>query len=303
MKISIIIPNYNGLLLLKKNLPKVIAGSEDAEIIIVDDASTDGSADWLKINYPKIRLIRNVINEGFASTVNIGVTASTSELVLLLNSDVVPQSHFLAPLIYHFNSPTVFAVGALQKTDDMKSKNIQGRGIGAFKKGFLTHARGNPEKTNTLWVFGGAGMFRKDIWEKLGGVEKIYNPFYWEDIDLSYRALKSGYNLIFEPKSIVIHQMEKSSIRTNYNPDFIKTITYRNQILFVWLNITDFRFILSHIFYLPIHIARSLLKFDWAFISGFMKAVCLLPEVIRKRRNHKQKFIKKDSEVLAPFIE
>ena len=198
MKISILIPNYNGVEILKKNLPKVTKYSDNAEIIVVDDASSDDSIAMLKENFPQIKVITKTRNEGFASTVNLGVKSAKNDLVLLLNTDVEPLSNFIASLIKHFEDEDVFAVGCAEITSETNGKEfIEGRGIGRFENGFLIHGRGEPDKKNTLWVTAGAALYRKSIWNNLGGMKDIYNPFYWEDIDLSYRALKSGYTLIF----------------------------------------------------------------------------------------------------------
>lgn len=98
MKISIVIPNYNGKEILGKNLPKILAATKDAEIIVVDDASTDDSLLEIKNQSAgrrkKIRIIQNEKNLGFTSSVNKGVREASGELVVLLNTDVVPQEDF-----------------------------------------------------------------------------------------------------------------------------------------------------------------------------------------------------------------
>src|SRR5581483_9702281 len=99
-----------------------------------------------------------------------------------------------------------------------------------------------------------------------------YNPFYWEDIDISYRALKAGYRIFFEPKSQVIHEHEEGSIRRKYTANQIKVIAYRNQLFFVWINITDLNLQLSHIIWLPYHLLKSFIKGDFAFIKGLCLA-------------------------------
>lgn len=297
MKISAVIPNYNGAKILKDNLPKVLEVLGDAEVILVDDASTDDSVFVVKKNFPKVKIVAREKNEGFASSVNDGVQIASGELILLLNSDVVPEKDFLKYLTPHFSDPQVFAVGCLQKV----GKEIAGRGVGKFKKGFLVHGPGSPDKNETLWVFGGAGMFRKSNWEKLGGMDTVYNPFYWEDIDLSYRALKAGYKLVFEPKSIVVHDQEEGAIRNLYNPKQIKTIAYRNQILFVWANISDTVLFLQHLIFLPYHLLRSLLSFDFPFLYAYLWALSRLPQVIPGRiRNERIKQVS-DRKLLSSF--
>lgn len=287
MKISIVIPNYNGKEILGKNLPKILAATKDAEIIVVDDASTDDSLLEIKNQSAgrrkKIRIIQNEKNLGFTSSVNKGVREASGELVVLLNTDVVPQEDFLEASIKHFSDQKVFGVGFLQKCNENGKIILRGRGIGRFQKGFLVHSRGEVDKNNSLWISGGAGIFRKSTWMTLCGMETLYNPFYWEDIDLSYRALKAGYKLVFEPESVVYHQQEQGAIRSSYTQSEIKTIAYRNQIIFVWLNINDLSFLISHLFYLPYTLVKTICKGDGAFFKGLIQAIVKLPEIISKR--------------------
>lgn len=331
MKISIVIPNYNGENLLKKNLPKVLDCSQISEIIIVDDASTDGSVKEIqnlkfKIQNEKLKLkiIRNEKNLGFASTVNRGMKEANGELVVLLNTDVCPEPKFLEAVIPHFDNPKVFAVGFLQKCPEDNGKIIErGRSIGKFQQGFLIHSRGavsdkdtsdgSPDSIGdfsevedyrrTLWVSGGAGIYRKKIWDKLGGMETLYNPFYWEDIDLSYRALKAGYDLIFEPKSIVNHYQQEGAIKSFYSSFYIKTVAYRNQILFIWLNITDFSYLIQHFIFLPFRLIKSLVMGDWAFISGLFLAIQIIPLVFTKRKRNIKLNQATDGLILKNFLD
>ncbi len=307
MKISIIIPNFNSKNLLQKNLPKVLdVVGNDAEIIIVDDASIDGSADYIKkqidiIKTHKIKLIENKKNLGFSSTVNRGVKEAGREIIILLNTDVCLEPDFLQPLISHFIDPHVFAVGCLDKSIENGETILRGRGLGKWQRGFLIHRRGEVDKTNTLWVSCGSGAFRKSLWEKIGGLDEIYNPFYWEDIDLSYRAQKSGYDILFEPKSRVLHRHEEGVIRQNYSLIQVKTIAYRNQFIFVWNNIDDLDLLLSHLFWLPYHFLKAAINRDTAFINGFISALWKLPQILISRQRLSKFFKKSDTEVLEKF--
>jgi GT2 family glycosyltransferase len=301
MKVSIIIPNYNGAKILRRNLAKVVEIAGDAEIVVVDDASSDESLKELASFKEKIKIIKNEENLGFSSTINRGVEMARGEIVILLNSDVVPEKGFLAPLLSHFNDENVFAVGCMDKSIEGDKIILRGRGLGEWKRGFLVHSRGEINKTNTLWVTGGSGAFRKSIWKKLGGFCVLYSPFYWEDIDLSYRALKSGYKIIFDPKSIVIHEHEKGAIKNTYSDFKIKTIAYRNQIIFVWKNITDRSMIFNHLFWFPYDIISSLMRGDWAFIKGVLGAFILLPKIIKYSNMEKKNFVLRDDQVLMPF--
>lgn len=313
MNISIIIPNYNGEALLKHNIPLIISTIKEykegkVEIIIPDDASLDGSVDFLKIysqhfkekNITLVYLV-NKENKGFSGNVNMGVTYATGEVLILLNSDVVPERGFLSPLLKHFSDPKVFAVGCMDKSIEDGKVVLRGRGIGKWERGFLSHNAGKLDKTNSLWASGGSSAFRKSIWDELGGLNEIYNPFYWEDIDVSYRALKSGYKVIFEKKSIVIHEHSKGAIKTHNTISRINKIAFRNQILFVWLNITDPVFLINHFLRLGLLLLRAIFSKDWLTLQCFFQALLLFPVISIKRDKQKKKFIISDKKLLNSF--
>lgn len=303
MNISVVIPNYNGEKILGKNLPKVLDAVGDAEIIIVDDASVDGSMKLLNNFKSKIKVIKNEKNLGFSSTVNRGVRLAKGEIIILLNTDVVPEKTFLTPLLSHFKNDNIFAVGCMDKSVEKEKIVFRGRGVGSWKRGFLIHSRGEVNKTNTLWVSGGSGAFRKSIWEKLNGFNSLYNPFYWEDIDLSYRAVKSGYKILFEPKSVVIHEHEKGAIKKEFSSSKIKAIAYRNQFIFVWKNATDLDLQLLHLIWLPFYFVKEFIKRDWAFFQGFFSALVLLPKIIKCSLRDQKLFVLKDNQVISAFKE
>jgi GT2 family glycosyltransferase len=306
MDISVVIPNYNGKNLLEKNLPKILDILSDykegkAEVIIVDDYSTDESLNFISKIQQKsldVKLISNTKNLGFSSTVNKGVAQATGDIVILLNTDVSPEDDFLAPLLLHFKDPIVFAVGCLDKSVEKDKTVLRGRGLGSWQRGFLVHHRGEVDKTNTLWVSGGSSAFRKSTWDKLGGLNEIYNPFYYEDIDLSYRALKSGYTIFFEPKSIVIHEHELGAIKTKYSKEKVKRIAYRNQFIFVWENATDYPLRLAHLLWLPYHLVKAITRADIQFFLGFFDALIFLPKVIKSKSKAQKYFVKTDKEII-----
>lgn len=303
-KVSIVIPNYNGEKLLEKNLPKVIAVAkkynDSTEIIIVDDGSCDKSREVVKKYFPQVKLIAKEKNEGFSSACNEGVRCANGEIVVLLNTDIYPQEYFLDFLVKDFSDKDVFAVGCLDKSWENDREVLRGRGIGWFKKGFLVHARGEVDKTNTLWVSGGSSAHNRKKWLALGGFDELYNPFYWEDIDLSFRAQKRGWKVLFEAKSVVHHHHQEGAIKNKYTKERIKTIAYRNQFIFVWKNITDIKFILEHILWLPYYLVKAVVSKDFAFIKGFLLAVVTLPQVLVKKWRHGDGILS-DREIIAAY--
>lgn len=297
MKASIVIPNFNGTKLLEKNLIKVEERAEGEEIIVVDNNSQDKSIDYIRNNFPEVILVEETKKQGFASCVNRGVDKATGDIVVLLNTDIVPEKGFLNPLKEHFDDPNVFAVGCLDKCLEKDKIILRGRGLAKFIRGMLIHSRGEVDKKDTFWVSAGSGAFRKSIWEKLGGMDSLYNPFYYEDIDLSYRAVKSGYKIMFESRSVVNHYHEEGVIKKKFSESEITTIAYRNQFLFVWKNITDQKLLLSHLIWLPFHLTKAVLRKDWPMITGFIEAIFKLPMILNKRMRHRSNFPLSDKEI------
>ena len=299
MTIDTVIPNYNGFALLKENLPKVIEeiGKYRGSIIIVDDYSQkeefESLANFIKeLNNKNITLLHNERNLGFSSAVNRGVGESNADFVVFLNTDVAPEKNFLEAALKDLRfDENLFGVGFMDKSIEGGKTVLRGRGLASFEKGFLVHRRGEVDKTDTFWISGGSCIVRRDLFKKLSGFDTLYDPFYWEDIDLSYRARKSGYSVRFQPESVVIHKHSQGSIKKNFSDSRVNVIAYRNQFIFVWKNITDFNLVMSHVLWLPYHLLTSIVRFDISFFLGFLLALARLPAIIMKR-SEQQRFYK-----------
>lgn len=281
--VSIVLPNWNGAYLLRKHLPFVIQAVKGAEIIVADDASSDESVKLLKSEFPKVKVVENKIRHGFAGNVNSGVAAASGEITVLLNTDVRPKKDFLVPLLSHFSDSNVFAVGCLEESHEQGKILLRGRGEARWEKGFFIHIRGEVDKSDTAWVAGGSGAFRKSMWDKLGGMDTLYSPFYWEDIDLSYRALKAGWRLVFEPKSIVAHFHEEGKIKSEFTAEDVKRIVYRNQFIFIWKNLSDFKIMLAHAFWTPVRLVQAVFRGDHPMFQGYLNALVRLPQILLAR--------------------
>ncbi len=286
--ISVVIPNWNGARLLEKNLPKVrSAVGSSAEIIVVDDGSTDDSDEILRRQFPEIKRIHISRHRGFASSVNMGVAEAVGDIVVLINTDVIPQKDFLKPLLVHFRNERVFAVGCMDKSIEGDTVVLRGRGEAKWEKGFFVHWRGEVNQMTTAWVSGGSGAFRKSMWQELGGMDSLFDPFYWEDIDLSYRARQKEYLVVFEPKSIVAHHHEQGGILNSYSPLSVQIISYRNQFTFIWKHIRGFDTVVQHAFWTPIRLMQSLLHRDVAMLIGYGWALLRLPTILARRAQNR----------------
>lgn len=236
MKISVIVTNWNGLSLLKKNLKQVIAMSVEAdEIIVADDASSDKSVSYLKTlqkQYPKLRLIAHKKNLGFGRNTNDAVSKAKGELIVMLNNDIYPHKNYIKNSLAHFSDSNVYGVGFSELGNENWARFY-------WSGGYLQHEPGlDVKKTHiTGWLSGGGSIVRKDLFQKLGGFDSVYEPFYCEDLDLGYRAWKSGYTLLWEPKCVVEHKHE--STMSKFPKSTLNYVKERNRLLTVWRNIED----------------------------------------------------------------
>lgn len=281
-KVTVVIPNFNGRDLLAKNLPKIIKECPKSEIIVVDDASTDDSRQLLK-NFKKIKVVENKKNLGFARSANTGAQGASGDFILFLNTDVSPQPNFLENALAHFNSKnskSLFAVGLADRSHEKGRVVVRGKGGAKFTKGFLSHFAASPQPGETLWVSGGSGLFDKNKFLELGGFDPIFAPFYWEDIDLCWRAQKQGLTCFFDSFARVDHFHEEGAIKKTHSPIYIKTVAYKNQFIFVWKNILDYFLIIQHLLWLPYHFAKALARLDWPFFFGFLWALSQIPKLI-----------------------
>jgi len=280
----------------------VFAAAGEAEIIVVDDASEDDTQEFLSQNYPQIKLVRHNKNQRFAAACNSGVKAASGKVVVLINNDVVPDKNFLKPLLAHFLDPQVFAVGC-KEINNRKTGEASGRACGDFRRGLLVHWKCESQETGTtLWVSGGSGAFNKALWIKLGGMDTLFRPAYEEDRDISYRALKAGYQVLFDEESVVFHHHETTNQKA-LGKKKMEMASYKNHLLFVWKNITQINLIGQHLLWLPYHLVVTNFKSRGLFGLGFIAALSQLPKTFIQRQRAKSNFVLSDKTIIRRFNE
>ncbi len=310
VKVSIVIPNWNGRDLLEKNLPAVVKACQrwagltlknketGWEIIVVDDASSDESVKFIQGSYPQVKLVVNTQNLRFAMSCNRGVAASRGEVVVLLNNDVSPGIDFLISLVKHFEDEEIFAVGC-KEGEVVSGKTVwSGRGEMFFERGLVLHRRADDQgKRITDWVTGGSGAFSRKKWLEIGGMDRLFRPAYEEDRDIAYRALKHGWKVLFEPQSVVYHHHETTNLKA-FGPQKIMVFSFKNQFLFVWKNISDGSYLWRHFFWLPYHLTVTAWRSQGLLAVGFLQAIRQLPEALSARRKVKKYFKLRDKNLL-----
>lgn len=295
--ISVVITTYKNKELLIKNLKINFHYLKDCEIIVVNDNPLISIKKDLS-EFP-ISLIENKINLGFGGTANLGFSKAVNQYVLLLNDDVVLQNDNYEKALNHFQkNPDLFAVSFAQKE---KKNQIVGKNKVFWKNGLFYHAKADDTKFgNNAWAEGGSCIIDKSKFEKLGGFDPIYAPFYWEDIDLCYRAWKYGYKIFFDPSIEIVHHHE-STIGKQFPSEYINKIAFRNQFIFIWKNIIDFSYILNHLFYLPYNLIYYLFKGKKEFLSGFSAALEYIILIAKKGKIEKIKFRLTDKQIFKIF--
>lgn len=292
--VSIVMPSINGEQLLEKNLPKVIDAwkykpNNIKEIIIVDDGSIDGSVHMLKTKFPDVKLIKHKVNRGFSAAVNTGVRAASGDLILLLNTDVLPEKDFLVRVLPHFSNDRTFAVSLRERG--------YGWARGYFADGYIQLGMGTEvgKSHPCFYVSGGSGVFRRSQWVQLGGMdEKLLSPFYWEDIDLCYRAAKRGLVLLWEPGGIVTHKHE--STISKFPKEYVARVKERNQLLMLWKNISSANLMRKHI----VGLASRLIKHP-GYIRIVLMALTRFGIMLARRRREIKESKVSDEVIFSRF--
>jgi GT2 family glycosyltransferase/glycosyltransferase involved in cell wall biosynthesis len=243
-KVTIVIPNWNGRELLEKYLPSVIAAGAD-EVLLVDNGSVDGSAEFLRREFPQVTLLALEKNLGFGGGSNAGVRAARNEIVVLLNSDMRVAPDFLAPLVEGFDDPAVFAVACqIFFSDPDKVREETGLTQGWWQDGALRVRHRIDAAVKDLFpcFYGGGGScaFDRRKFLELGGFDELLAPFYFEDTDLGYMAWKRGWKVLYQPRSVVYHE-HRGTIGKKFREEQIQSVLKKNNLLFAWKNIHEWR--------------------------------------------------------------
>lgn len=218
MKTAIVILNWNGKNWLEKFLPNVILNSQNAEIYVIDNASTDDSVDFLLHHFPEVRIVLNRENKGFAGGYNEGLKNITADIYCLLNSDVEVTENWLDPILNLFGKDPNIA-GIQPKVLDYNRRNLfefAGAGGGLIDNLGYPYCRGRVfetieedkgqynDETEIFWASGCCLFIRSaDFWAQNGFDERFFA--HQEEIDLCWRLKNSGKKIFYTGKSTVYH--------------------------------------------------------------------------------------------------
>lgn len=302
IKSTVVIPNYNGIKYIQACLESLYGGTtKELAVIVVDNASTDGSMELVRDRFPQVRLIVNDQNTGFSHAVNQGIRESTTPYVILLNNDTqagLSFVHELEKVMDGDRDKKIFSASAKLVSLYDKEK-IDDAGDYYCALGWA-YARGKGKKpdryTRDCDIFAacaGAAIYRRELLEENQvGLFDEEHFAYFEDIDLGYRAKIYGYRNRFAANSIVYHAGSATS-GSRYNA-FKTALASRNSIYIIYKNMPALQIVLN----LPFLIMGFLIKtlffvrkgMGRDYMSGLLRGVRLSMGPAGKR--HRQKFDK-----------
>ena len=218
MTIAVVILNWNGIELLRKFLPDVVQFSPEATVYIADNASTDNSVNFVKNNYPSVKIIQNTVNGGYAKGYNDALAGLEEDIFILLNSDVQVTPHWIEPFIRIFkDQPLVAAVQPkILDYKDPEYFEYAGAAGGFIDRFGYPFCRGRifehlekdkgqyDDEMEIFWASGACMAIRKDIFYEVGALDENYFA-HQEEIDLCWRLYNFGYKVKFAPGSQVYH--------------------------------------------------------------------------------------------------
>jgi GT2 family glycosyltransferase len=249
--VAIVILNYNGINYLKKFLPGVIAHSTGYEIWVADNASTDGSLEWLHHHHPDVKTLALTENTGYAGGYNRALQQIQSEYYVLLNSDIEVTANWIAPVISYMQSDSrIAACQPKIKAYDLPTHFEYAGAAGGymdflgypFCRGRIFDSREEDlgqydDNADIFWASGACLFIKSAVFHEAGGFDPHFFA-HMEEIDLCWRLLNKGYRITFCGASTVYHIGGGTLHKSNPRKTFLN---YRNNLIMIYKNLPKSR--------------------------------------------------------------
>ncbi len=256
IKVAVVILNWNGKDFLSRFLPSVLKHtSSEYSIVIADNASTDGSVDLLKRDFPSVRLIQNEENGGFARGYNQALKLVDAEYYILLNSDVEVGPGWIDPVIRIMNTDDT--IGAAQPKirsyDNREYFEYAGAAGGFIDKFGYPFCRGRilgsvekdvdqyNDPCEIFWATGACMFVRAKLYHELGGMDEDFFA-HMEEIDLCWRMKNRGHKIMYVPDSVIYHVGAGTLSRSNPQKTYLN---FRNNMYLLFKNHASSFFLLK----------------------------------------------------------
>lgn len=290
--VSVTVVNWNGQRYLAQCLASLFAQTYPCyEIILVDNGSTDGSAEWARQQFPDLRLVQNDGNLGFAVANNQGIAVSRGAYVALLNNDAWVEPEWLDTVVAAIEQDERIGMVASKMVYADQPDTINSTGICIDRAGVVwDRDSGRPDGSpgsGAPEVFGpcaGAALYRRELFDDVGGLDGEFFA-YMEDVDLAWRARWRGWRAVYAPGTQVYHWHSATSVEGSPWKTFLLA---RNKLRLLIKNYPAPHWVV----YLPLIVGYEVLSWFWAIgrgcglpaTRGRLAALRSLPGTLRLRR-------------------
>ena len=249
--ISIVLPSLGTTALLEANLPPLLAevARRDVgdEVIVVDDTGRDVLAAWVGEHFPSVLVVARSENGGFGRALASGAERARHAFFFSMNTDVRVRPGFLDPLVRHMVEDETVAAVVPKVLLDGDEARIESLTEFAFRDGRLSCRmigfdpadERRPEGPVPVgFAVGGTCLLRREAFVAAGGFDPLFEPFYWEDVDLCWSAWRRGGRVVYEPASVVEHH-HRGTIGSLVPKDVVRAAIEKNTLLFHWKHLDD----------------------------------------------------------------
>lgn len=307
LKTAIVILNWNGRKLLEQFLPSIVNfNSDDAQIYVADNASTDTSIQFVKDNFPKVKIVKNSTNGGYAKGYNDALQNIKADIYCLINSDIEVTRNWLSPILQTFKENPNTAIIQPKLLDFKNRTKFEYAGAGGgfvdllgypYCRGrIFNHLETDKGQFNDIvdifWASGACFFIRSKVFHELEGFDEDYFA-HQEEIDLCWRTQNRSYNIKYVGTSTVYHvggaTLQESNPQKTY-------LNFRNSLLTTLKNVPKrklFIVIFSRLVLDGIAGAKFIIELrpihSWSIIKAHISFYKNLFKFIKKRRKLQRK--------------
>ena len=262
-KLSVVIPSRDGLEILKKFLPEIIRETlrVHGQVIVVDDCSSDDTAGEIATLFPDVTVLSRKQDPGFCHAVNLGMSRAEGRYLMLLNNDIIPEENAFQELVLALEASeanVAVTVPSIIRSDGSDDSRYHW----AFRHGLAVTGE---DITGEEYPSGACAVWKRSVWEELGGLRRRYAPIYWEDTDLGIRMHSAGY-LMKRCPDITVKHIHAATMGSSLASNIIRE---RNRFIFMYSNCSSPGRRISRALWLPVHLLLAGLKGNRAFTSGY----------------------------------
>lgn len=297
-KVNIVTLNYNGLDLLKQNLPSLVAAAKASthicRVTVLDNCSVDGSVEYVRNQFPSVQIFLAAENKVLCSFNDLA-KAVDDDILILLNNDVSVDVSLVDPIVVTFE----------QNKNAFFVSTYGDRTVPTFHWGIITAEFSLPkhysrESRVMYTVNTGMGAFDRVKFLELGGYDELYLPGRYEDLDICYRGWRRSWQGYCQPKSRIFHEGQVSFDKY-YTSKQIQRLVFRNSLIFMVKNISN-PYLLGRFFVLTcFRMTFYFILMRWYMLRGFFDFLKMLPKVLSTRKKVKSFSQLSDEAVLKIF--